>query len=108
MDGLEVAEELLEETELIYNNSWELSFLYPGIEGETLAFLVATARLYPGFNEDDMRVVSELTGVPMNKIEFMAMELVTIHEEEISDSIEGDLVLLSFILPNWEDLHVND
>lgn len=106
--GLDVARELLDECELIYANSWELNVLYPDIEGQTVAFFIAVARLCEGFTMHDLKMIAHFTGVDLNRMEYIVLELITLHEEEPTDRLEDDLVLLSYILPTAEEIAVRD
>lgn len=98
---LEKARALLDETQFVYERSWELTTLYPGIEGQAVAFLVACTRLCPQFvNYHDLAVISEFIGVSVRRMVFVAADVASIHGKRGFEVFEDVLRYLSDVLPS--------
>jgi len=91
---------LVQETAYILENTWELAFL-PDAQAEVVAFLVATLRVYPaGIKEEHLETIKNFWDLTMQDVEEAIFEMLHINEEDITDSLEEDLYVLSLIFPS--------
>jgi hypothetical protein len=95
----ELLESLVEETEYLLSNTWELSYL-PEAQAEAVAFLVATTRLCPAnMSEEHIKKVLTFWNLTLADVEETVFEMLHIHEEEITDSLAEDLYVLNLVFP---------
>jgi len=96
---LQLMQSLVEETQYLLNNTWELSLLSEA-QAEAVAFLVATTRNCPAsMNQEYMKHLLKFWNITLADVEATIFELLHIHEEEITETIEEDLYALSLIFP---------
>ncbi len=96
---LQLMQSLVEETEYLLSNTWELSLL-PETQAEAVAFLVATTRQCPAnVCEEHIKKVLKFWNLTLADVEAIIFELLHIHEEEITDSLEEDLYVLNLVFP---------
>jgi hypothetical protein len=91
---------LVQETAYILENTWELAFLQDAL-AEVVAFLVASIRLCPaGTVGEQVEAIKNFWNLTMQDVEEAVFEILNIHDEEISDTLEDDLYVLSLIFPS--------
>ena len=96
---LELMELLVDETQYLLGNTWELSLL-PEPQAEAVAFLVATIRLCPSsLNVEHIKKIMKFWNLTLADIEATIFDLLHVHEEEITESIEEDLYILHLLFP---------
>ncbi len=96
---LQLMQSLVEETEYLLSNTWELSYL-PETQAEAVAFLVATTRQCPAsMNDTHIKNVLKFWNLTLADVEATIFDLLHVHEEEITDSIEEDLYVLNLVFP---------
>ncbi len=96
---MQLMQSLMEETQYLLSNTWELSYL-PETQAEAVAFLVATTRqCSASINEDQIKKILKFWNLTLADVEETIFELLHVHEEEITDSIEEDLYVLNLVFP---------
>ncbi len=96
---LQLMQSLVEETEYLLSNTWELSYL-PEEQAEAVAFLVATTRQCPAsMNEEHIKKVLKFWNLTLADVEATIFELLHVHEEEITESLAEDLYVLNLVFP---------
>ncbi len=95
----QLMQSLVEETQYIHSNTWELSYL-PEAQAEAVAFLVATTRHCPAYlSEDQIKNILQFWNLTIADVEEIIMELLHVHEEEITESLAEDLYVLNLVFP---------
>ncbi len=96
---LQLMQSLVEETQYLLNNTWELSLL-PETQAEAVAFLVATTRQCPAsVNDEHIKNILKYWNLTLADVEATILELLHVHEEEINDSLAEDLYVLNLVFP---------
>ncbi len=96
---LQLMQALVEETQYLLSNTWELSIL-PEAQAEAVAFLVATTRHCPASMSDEhIANVLKYWKLTLADVEAIIFELLNIAEEEITESIAEDLYVLNLLFP---------
>ncbi len=96
---LQLMQSLVEETQYLLSNTWELSLL-PETQAEAVAFLVATTRQCPAsLSEDHIKNVLKFWNLTLAEVEGCIIDILGAHEEEITDSIIEDLYVLNLVFP---------
>ena len=103
---LQLMQSLIEETQYLLNNTWELSLLSES-QAEAVAFLVATTRYCPAnVTQEHVKNVLKFWNITLADVEATIFELLHIHEEEITDGLKEDLYVLSLIFPTKNESHL--